>query len=103
LQQDSKRGLVGGAQKLLKRFEEVHNSFSFGFSLPSFFEKENRKDINKRKDLAMGGHGYSAYNAIAGHIADYGVLTTGSFSFFILLHICNEKRISILYSLYCVF
>jgi hypothetical protein len=26
---------------------------------------------------SLGGHAYSAYNAIAGHIGDYGVLTTG--------------------------
>jgi hypothetical protein len=48
----------------------------------------------------MGGHGYSAYNAIAGHIADYGVLTTGFISVFIIVLIYNEKTNS---TLLCVF
>ncbi|KAJ3342254.1 Peroxisomal acyl-coenzyme A oxidase 1 [Entophlyctis luteolus] len=34
---------------------------------------------------ACGGHAYSAYNAIAGHIADWGVLTTGGGDNFVLI------------------
>lgn len=42
----------------------------------------------------MGGHGYSAYNAIAGHIADYGVLTMGGGDNIVLVQQCARYLLS---------
>ncbi|KAI8850357.1 hypothetical protein BC829DRAFT_369038 [Chytridium lagenaria] len=45
---------------------------------------------------ACGGHAYSSYNAIAGHIGDYGVMTTGGGDNFPMAQQCAR------YALYCV-
>lgn len=43
---------------------------------------------------ALGGHGYSAYNAVAGHLADYGVITTGGGDNTILAQQCARYLLS---------
>ncbi|KAL6048645.1 fatty-acyl coenzyme A oxidase [Balamuthia mandrillaris] len=42
----------------------------------------------------MGGHGYSAYNAIAGQIADFGVITTGGGDNIVLAQQCARYLLS---------
>jgi acyl-CoA oxidase len=37
---------------------------------------------------ALGGHGYSAYNAVSGLIADWGVITTGGGDNMVLAQQC---------------
>ncbi len=41
-------------------------------------------EVLERVRRSMGGHAYSSYNAIAGAIGDWGVVTTGKLRMFLI-------------------
>lgn len=55
---------------------------------------QNQKETLWLLPIALGGHAYSAYNAIAGLIADFGVVTTGGGDNYVLTQQCARYLIN---------
>lgn len=71
---DRLQGLsISSPMEYVAQLPDIH-SISAGLKAVSMWWGADSLELCRR---ACGGHGYSAYNAIAGHIGDWGVLTTG--------------------------
>lgn len=66
-------GMHSDPEGFLEKLPDMHGVSAGAKAVISWWGCEFLEDCRR----ACGGHAYSAYNAIAGHIDDWGVMTTG--------------------------